>query len=601
MVDSIRDSSKIHLSKSDGKCYRWKCSLPKVVSAGSTPESTGGVDYEVRKIGKDTLLRSDITNSDGARIVGLSQGGSVQDALTYLTPEMFGATGDGKTDDTKSIKSALSAASSGRYKGILLGAQYLVSDSISITDNIAMIGISASSGFLSLDVPYSTRDIICVLGKNVRLLNFSINFNTGGKGNIRNIKARAIVLESTTEKAVIENISIFGKYSDNILGMSVGIYVQGKDHTICNNSIEYCGVGILASGDNQVIDSNYCSNHYTEKTPGQWVQRKSSAWDGILCEKLTNTRITRNICIFNGQSGIYMGGNNDSLSHSNLIAENTVKFNWNRGIDTGVSGVATASNDVYNIRIIGNHCEDNREPDIWLYGTHDSIVTANICKKTPAYESIFTNWPGHSRQAMAIGPNAINNMISNNIILTTNNDQYAFTLVGTGNIFKSNRVRGKPPYWGSTISSLFLKNIVSDHHMIFTPKLTLGQGITLNSGAGVIEINGSKIEVIIDLDITASSGKGSISIGYVPGISPSVSKLIQVSLIDVVYAYNLSPKIGHGKIVAVVEPSNVDQIVIARVDNGTIYYDVAAYIGVSSKIKLRAFYFIKSQVDGYTN
>lgn len=66
-----------------------------------------------------------ISGVTGASNVGLKQGGLVQQAITYVTPEMFGAKADGTTDDTSAISQALAAAYSLGLPCVFGSAKYL--------------------------------------------------------------------------------------------------------------------------------------------------------------------------------------------------------------------------------------------------------------------------------------------------------------------------------------------------------------------------------------------------------------------------------------------------------------------------------------------
>lgn len=68
----------------EGQCYTWGGDLPKIVPAGSTPGSTGGVKLGAWVSVGDASLRTDLSSSDGAGLIGVSSGGTVQGSLSDI-------------------------------------------------------------------------------------------------------------------------------------------------------------------------------------------------------------------------------------------------------------------------------------------------------------------------------------------------------------------------------------------------------------------------------------------------------------------------------------------------------------------------------------
>lgn len=91
--------------ETDGEYYRWDGPLPKTVPAGSTPDSTGGVGPGKWMSVGDASLRTGLSSHSfpGASLIGLPNG-TVNDAIKYVTPEMFGAIGDGIADDSDAMR-----------------------------------------------------------------------------------------------------------------------------------------------------------------------------------------------------------------------------------------------------------------------------------------------------------------------------------------------------------------------------------------------------------------------------------------------------------------------------------------------------------------
>lgn len=134
----------------DGK-YRWDGALPKVVPAGSTPASIGGVGSGAWVSVGDASLRSDLSKVSGSSVIG--------GIGIYATNERFsgGVKGDGLTNDSPALKAAAEYATTIGAKVIVppnLTVKLSGSEDITFTDgfdfNGSVIDISDYTGHIIL-------------------------------------------------------------------------------------------------------------------------------------------------------------------------------------------------------------------------------------------------------------------------------------------------------------------------------------------------------------------------------------------------------------------------------------------------------------------
>lgn len=115
----------------DGK-YRWDGELPKIVPAGSTPDSTGGVKLGAWVNVGDAALRSDLAKPTGAGLIGFGPTGFstriVEDVLTdCITNRSFGAKCNGIDDDTIPNQQALDWSAANKRTVLFIGKTCITS------------------------------------------------------------------------------------------------------------------------------------------------------------------------------------------------------------------------------------------------------------------------------------------------------------------------------------------------------------------------------------------------------------------------------------------------------------------------------------------
>lgn len=512
--------------------------------------------------------------------------------LGFLCPEMFSNNAPYTADYAAFIQAAIYAAEAGPIKKILLGREYKSSTvNFNIPDGVSIVGAGAGTGFIFSDAPTAAmHEFFTLAGTGSLLKDFSIKFNTGGLGSIGAVQAYGVWFKDTSTNCVADGLIIDGKYSDSTMGFSNGFRLTGTDNVIKNCIATHCSMGATVRGTRlSVLDSTF-DNGYTTEDGTAWNSSKPQ-WDGIACEGIIDCLISRNICKNNGQSGIYIGGGGSGYSAGNIISDNRCYHNWNRGIDTGISGSKSTSNDVTNLIISNNYIRNNRETQLWLYGTNNTQVLGNKIIETAEYDTLFGSQPSTSRAGLALGQAAwcVNNIIDDNDIQVRTTTPFGVVFNGLGHIISQNNriVGGASNYWfGSPVTMLY-SNKVAYFKATFTPVLRAGSsGVTLTSGTASYTIRNNEVEYDIELLMNASTGSGNLYVGTLPATN---GVLLDSQEVIVTYWTGLTWALIPGsQLQAYFLIDDPAQIAIVRKYGSDTLNDVPSCIGVGTRLRIKA-------------
>jgi parallel beta-helix repeat protein len=238
------------------------------------------------------------------------------------------------------------------------------------------------------------------------------------------------------------------------VGISIYDAIVGTSYNIDidNCIVEYCRFGIVTTGNFvHIKNRTYVSNHWSLSTEATsqgthpvWKTTPSdSEWyDGIII-KGQYWIIEDCIIEDNGQSGIYSGG-----TMYGLISGNTIKNNWNKGVDMG----ASRTNGVSSIQYIGitgnNTIRDNKTGQVHFSKVDNSKINDNTILNL---DTTYSDTPSYVQPSIILNNDSLNNIIEGNVVVqnyTTVSGIFAnsTTPKSTGNIIKVNKVTGTIKY-----------------------------------------------------------------------------------------------------------------------------------------------------------
>ena len=341
------------------------------------------------------VLRQSLAGKGGAGLVGLTHGGTVQDAIKYVTPWMHGAIGDGVNDDATAILAADAEAKSTNCILLGMGGTFYVGRSISLSCgyylgmNLLPLGsytgpapdlsVNAKSGgaFLSdfrcsnfiARGPRVTKGSFTGSGY-VYLKNTSF-INNGG-------------LQRTTTTSAVDTSKDFIINVANTSGFVVGDYVWIGDSKLMIDSISSSSITLINDG---VKPTTYPGGAGTGSySSGQFFTRDGDGRNGITIgtggASMSIYTEGRNVFINNGWFGIYNYANTDPDKTAVFHVDNCVASN------NGFIGIGAGR--IYAGSLTGNVCESNGNNGIDINRGHGGVsLLGNACRYN-GVDGIFT-------------------------------------------------------------------------------------------------------------------------------------------------------------------------------------------------------------------
>lgn len=349
--------------------------LPLIQICANTPALTyselraggAGVAKAVSVIedAKSGLFRydaTDTTSADDGGMVLVAGTKRYKRVTDVVTPQMYGAKGDGTTDDYVAFAAAINAANN-QKKALYIpptNSYYRVTETLTLTPHLRIYGEGARSAIkmipqknviaASEHCVIERLKIICddgttapdVLHSNGVYINYVKNV-TVRDCIITNSQTSGIFIRNSNNARVENNFIYGGRWASapdaadiyNFdYGPSSGLIIKGN-YCLSNNS-QGIFVSYQGAADNVIVSENVCITHKADLTlaaPGEITRRH-----GIMTAYNTTNEytmnISRNICANTKWTGIYVYGSDSTVSGKLNVSENQI---FDTGYDTGSS------------------------------------------------------------------------------------------------------------------------------------------------------------------------------------------------------------------------------------------------------------------------
>jgi parallel beta-helix repeat protein len=332
-----------------------------------------------------------------------------------ISISQFGAKGDGKTDDTKPILSAIATAANSGARLELENNTYLLTGTLRIPKTTHPISIIGGEKTRLLFAPPNALDTAILISNDsaVELKSFAIQGSNAGLAhgisidNSTDVRLDHLKLEDIHGTGALETAAIVTSNDDRVWitnSIITGVGVTGKrafaiwnyyrmhsdhiyiDHNVLVGNTVNIAVGLFDTEhsiveDNTIDGGNTCVAHCNNNGYGVLFYRAN--YHGLalnLAPKLLDETVTGNRIRNTAGSGIYLQGVANSKITHNTITNSTQQMD-----DSSLPAAAIALNYTDNIQILDNTIQHDGKGGVALATTKDVLIEGNKINDSPQW------------------------------------------------------------------------------------------------------------------------------------------------------------------------------------------------------------------------
>lgn len=278
---------------------------------------------------------------------------AINGLATYVTPQMFGAAGDGVIDDLEPIQAAIDAGNE-LNKPVVFVGEYLISSSITLRRNTVLYGYNASL--------YYTGSDVCIKAEGTTQSNlYAKMYGLSVRSKSDTPAGIGISVKRAYMGMVIEDCGVYG-FDVGIDHSSAEDGVKAWLTTISRCRISNCNTAVVFNDEsngcnllNCLINGNnnigvkLIGVHNVNITECEFESNGNNGGCAIFLESSANVNISR--CYFEGN------GANVSESHVILFSQTGTNYSINinnNWIHASKVTSAIKIREAYSVNIVGN-------------------------------------------------------------------------------------------------------------------------------------------------------------------------------------------------------------------------------------------------------